>query len=211
MAEFPRDPFDQAKLDDGSMSVLLKHAREGDRVSREKLLAHVQRYLAFVANQQLDKGLQARMGPSDVVQQSMMRAVENLDQFRGNSLDAFRAWIRKILVNEARQMMRDQRALKRDVGREQRLPDDGEVNAHGMGNAVLTPGTRAIHRERSQAVNEAMARLSEPDRQVIQWRTWEGLSFEEIGKRLGITASAASRRWYRALIQFRKQMAEYDE
>ena len=37
----------------------------------------------------------------------MMRAVENLDQFRGETMDEFRGWLRQILVNEARQMKRD--------------------------------------------------------------------------------------------------------
>ena len=111
------------------MSVRLAAALDGNTQARSQLLADLKRYLDFVANRQFDQNLQAKMGPSDIVQQSMIQAVENLDQFQGKTMDEFRGWLRQILVNEARQMKRDLRAQKRDVHRERRLTDS---QSHGF-------------------------------------------------------------------------------
>ena len=189
------------------MSALLSQAREGDAQARSELLGDLQRYLSFVANKQFDRELQAKMGPSDIVQQSMLQAVDNLDQFRGETVAEFRGWLRKILVNQARQMKRDLHADKRDVEREQRLADSQSRELPGwMADSMPTPGTRAATDEQNDAIQRALSRLSAEDRQIIQWRSWEGLKLEEIAERLGVSVSTASRRWYQALVAFKEQL-----
>lgn len=54
-----------------------------------------------------------------------------------------------------------------------------------------TPGTQALIQERDDALRRALEQLPETDRQVIQWRNYELLPFEEIGVRLGKSAEAA--------------------
>jgi RNA polymerase sigma-70 factor (subfamily 1) len=147
------------------------------------------------------------MGPSDIVQQSMIRAVENLDQFRGKTMDEFRGWLRQILVNEARQMKRDLHAQKRDVHRERRLTDSQSHDFQGyLVDGMPTPGTNACCEEQAREIQAALARLSEEDRQIIQWRNWNGMDFDEIAERLDISLSTASRKWYRALVKFKNQL-----
>lgn len=111
--EHSSDPFEQSAWDDHSMNVLLSEARNGSAAARSRLMADLKRYLDFIANRQFDPTLQAKMGPSDIVQESMMRAVDNLDQFRGQTVEEFRGWVRQILINEARQMKRDLHSKKK--------------------------------------------------------------------------------------------------
>ena len=211
MSEFPflNDPFQQSRLDDLSMSALLQQARDGDRDAHSELMVQLQKYLAFVANHQLDPGLQAKMGPSDIVQQSMLRAVENLEKFRGETVDEFRGWLRQILVNEARQMKRNFRTDKRNAILELRLGDSKTNPAQpNLADSLPTPGTNAAADEQSLAIFAALQKLPEQDRFIIQWRNWDGLTFEEIAQRLDITVSGASRKWYRALVAFKEQFGD---
>lgn len=211
MTEPLRDPFEQSQLDDQSMSTLLQQARNGDHAAQNTLLDQLHKYLAFVANHQMDRELQAKMGPSDVVQQSMIRAVENLETFRGNTVNEFRAWIRQILVNEAKQVKRDFRAQKRDVFKERRIADSLAHGPVDLADSLPTPGTKALAEEQTRAIEVALEKLSEQDRQIIQWRNWDGLEFDEIANRLNISSSTASRKWYRALVAFKLHLAVDNE
>ena len=209
MSEFLNDPFEQSRLDDHSMSTLLKQAQDGDGEARGQLMSQLQKYLAFVAHHQVDPKLQAKMGPSDIVQQSMLQAVENLEQFRGKTVDEFRGWLRQILVNEARQMKRNYRTDMRNANLERRLGDSQTNQPHpNLADSLPTPGTNAAADEQSRAIANALEKLPEQDRLIIQWRNWEGLTFDEIAQRLDITVSSASKKWYRALVSFKEQFGE---
>lgn len=212
MTEPLRDPFEQSSLDDHSMSALLQKARDGDHSAQNTLMSQLRQYLVFVANQQLDKNLQAKVGPSDVVQQSMLCAVENLEQFQGTTVEEFRGWVRQILVNETRQAWRDYHTQKRDVARERRVTDSQPFGpGRFLADSLPTPGTQACAEEQAAAIQAALDRLPEVDRKIIQWRNWDGLPFEEIADRLDISSSSASRKWYRALIDFKKLLEEDHE
>ncbi len=189
------------------MNVLLSEARNGSAAARSRLMADLKRYLDFVANRQFDPTLQAKMGPSDIVQESMMRAVDNLDQFRGQTVEEFRGWVRQILINEARQMKRDLRAQKRNVDRERRLVDSQSKDIQAvLIDSLPTPGTNAAAEEQAVVIRAALQLLEEEHQQIIRWRNWEGLSFEEIANRLGVSVSTASRKWCQALVAFKEQM-----
>jgi RNA polymerase sigma-70 factor, ECF subfamily len=70
------------------------------------------------------------------------------------------------------------------------------------------PGERVLHRERADRVRAAIERLAEPQRVVVQLHRFEGLSFEEIGQVLGISAGAAKLRAFRAYEQLRVLLAD---
>ena len=62
-------------------------------------LARHQSYLRLLARIQLDPRLQGKIDPSDVVQQSLIKAHQNRDQFRGRTEAELLAWLRRILAN----------------------------------------------------------------------------------------------------------------
>ena len=189
------------------MNTLLTEARNGNPKARSQLMADLKRYLNFVANRQFDRDLQAKMGPSDIVQESMMRAVTKLNQFRGQSVEEFRGWVRQILVNEARQMKRELHTQKRDVDRERRFADSQSRDFQAiLFDSLPTPGTKAVAEEQNAVVQATLAELNEEQRQIIKWRNWEGLALDEIAKRLDVSVSTASRKWYQALVAFKEQL-----
>src|SRR5262245_61222726 len=90
----------------------------------EASLEQVRAWLRRAAAALLDSRLHGKVDPSDVVQDALLKAVANREQFRGQTEAERRAWLRRILANTLADAVR--RFLvgrKRDVGREQSLDE----------------------------------------------------------------------------------------
>jgi RNA polymerase sigma-70 factor, ECF subfamily len=55
-----------------------------------------------------------------------------------------------------------------------------------------------------------LAELSHDYRQVIRLRSWDRLSFVEIGEQLGCTADAARKLWLRAIERFERLWSAFE-
>lgn len=91
------------------------------------------------------------------------------------------AWLQKAAVYEAAMIAR------REARHRRRAREAGVVQS--------SPGTAAGEPD----LDQALASLSTPDRQVLLLHHFEKLRYEQIAKRLGISPAAAQRRGHRAL------------
>jgi RNA polymerase sigma-70 factor (ECF subfamily) len=78
-------------------------------------------YLLLLARGRLDSLAQAKVGASDVVQQTLLEAHRDRAQWRGRTAGEQAAWLRQILARNLANVVRDLRRDKRDVAREQSL------------------------------------------------------------------------------------------
>ena len=89
---------------------------------------------------------------------------------------------------------------KRQVSRERPI-------AHGpldepfpdLFHEAPSPSSLVAAAEQDAALRQALEQLPEDYRQVVGWRNYERLPFEEIGVRLGRSAGAARKLWIRAV------------
>lgn len=163
-----------------------------------------------MARYELSPELQHKIGHSDVVQQSCVRVIEGVEQFRGTSEGELRNWLKRILINEVKQAGRDLRAQKRDIRREVPFAGDSRMDLPPLqpADSQATPGTDALKRERIAAIRAAMLRLPEDYQQVIQMRNWQQLTFPEIAKRMQRSINATEKLWYRAVQRLRVELGD---
>jgi RNA polymerase sigma-70 factor (ECF subfamily) len=199
----PADPVDR----------WIEAARGGSADALGQALAYCRQYLLALANEELEPDLQAKVGASDVVEETFLEALHDFGQFQGRSENELLAWLRQILLHNLANLSRQYRDTdKRQIQREvvlggasaqellEALPDDGS-----------SPSGHAVRREQDEALQRALAQLPERFRSVIEWRTYERCSFEEIGRRMQRSAGAARKLWARAIERLQQIMGPDDE
>jgi RNA polymerase sigma-70 factor (ECF subfamily) len=187
----------------------MAQARTGDSAALGRLLDQHRLYLAVIARVQLDRGLQAKVDASDVVQETFLEAHRDFPQFRGETVGELVAWLRQILTrNLANQARHYRDTRRRDVRREQGLGATPGGSADGPAATISTPSQTAGRREALDLLADALVRLPDDYRQVIILRNLEELSFAEVAERMGKTVDSVKKLWARGLVHLRKQLPE---
>lgn len=160
----------------------------------ERFLGRYRSYLRLLARLQLDPRLRGKVDPSDVVQQTLLRAYENLDQFRGQSEAERAAWLRKILANNLIDTVRRFRAKARDVGLERTLERGVEQSSVRLEEWLAadgsSPSEQAMRQEELLQLSEALAQLPEDQQRALELKHLQGHSVEEISRQLGRSKAA---------------------
>lgn len=186
-------------------SQLLQHARLGSIEARNELFTQIRAYLTFVAVQEHHPRRGAKGSVSDIVQQTLLSATQEFQQFQGDSEYQFRHWLRRILLNLSNDHYRYVTAKRRDVRLEQPLATgDSTTLCVQPIDPHLTPCSEALSSEQIAVIQRSMAKLPSDLRQVLYLRNWERLSFSEIAAKIGVTTSVAAKLWYRALVELKQ-------
>jgi len=186
---------------------LVQRARSGCQEALGELIDSCRPYLLLIANQELEPTFAAKTGASDVVQDTLLSAQRCLDQFHGTDREELLAWLRGILLNDLRQTRRYYRSEGRQVEREVSLRQaDSNCTPPDPISSGDTPSSAAVIREQRRMLDAALQRLGEQDREIINLRSWQRLSFREIGARLELSADAARKRWSRAILKLQNQL-----
>jgi RNA polymerase sigma-70 factor (ECF subfamily) len=195
----------------GDASQWLPAARAGSNEALGQALESCRRYLLLVAERELDPGLRAKGGASDLVQQTFLEAQRDFGQFHGDSEAELLAWLKHLLRHNVGKFARAYRdTQKRGVGRETPLEGNGSTVGPGAGLAAdtPTPSGLAMQREQDEALERALERLPEDYRRVITFRYREERSFEEIGQLMQRSADAARKLWARAVERLQDELEE---
>lgn len=185
---------------------LVRRAKLGDEKAVEQLFAAHRGYLRKLIDLRMGKELAQRLDASDVVQETQMRAIERLSAYLENQEIEFRLWLRSQALDRIVELRRFHLgSAKRAVHREAKLSRDS--------SAMLvrrlcgdSPSEQVIRRETIQAVQEAIQRLREGDRELLLLRHFEGLSNNETAQVLGIEPATASKRFGRVLLKLHQQL-----
>jgi RNA polymerase sigma-70 factor (ECF subfamily) len=191
---------------------LLAEARRGRGDCLGALLELYRNYLYLLARTQIDLHLQARVNPSDLVQETFLEVCRHFHQFRGTSEKELLAWLRRILVRNLaglveKQLLAQKRDLRREVSLERQrsaLLDSAERFDAALGHSGSSPSAQAQRRELVTLVADQLTRLPAPYRDVIILRNLEGLAFKEVARRMNRTPGAVRVLWLRALDQLRQ-------
>jgi RNA polymerase sigma-70 factor (ECF subfamily) len=194
-------------------SDLIRRSREGEAAARELLFTRYRQYLKLLADMQLGRRLKARCEASDVVQLTLLEAHRDFGAFTGSHEGELLAWLRRILANnlfnEARYHAAKQRAASREVSLEQ-LHAGLESSSMNLSQCLAgdgpTPSTVALQHENAVLLADALSRLPQDYQTVLLLRIFEGLSAEDVAKRMSRTAGAVRMLQLRALNALRDEM-----
>jgi RNA polymerase sigma-70 factor (ECF subfamily) len=100
----------------------------------------------------------------------------------------------------------DKRRIAREVPLETAQTDP--ALAQSLVADQASPGARAARTEQEAALQSALERLPERMRQAVLWRHHEECSFDEIGRRLGLSNVAARKVWLKALAQLQAELKD---
>jgi RNA polymerase sigma-70 factor, ECF subfamily len=196
------EPADARSADD----LLIDRAAAGDSEALAELFGRYRKRLRSMVRLRLDRRLQGRVDPSDVLQEAYLDVVQQLPTYRAKPEMPFYLWLR---LTTGQRLMRMHRqhlgAAFRDAGREVSLhrgalPQASSVSLAAQLLGKMTSVSKAVERVETQLqLQAALNGMDELDREIIALRHFEELSNAEAAQVLGLEPSAASKRYIRAL------------
>jgi RNA polymerase sigma-70 factor, ECF subfamily len=190
---------------------VLKQAAQGDGQALGLLLSRHQNRLRRMIALRLDRRLQGRIDPSDVIQEAYLEASARLAEYLRNPAMPFFLWLRFLTGQKLVTMHRHHLGVQmRNAGQQVvlyhgPLPEasSAALAAQLLGHDVR-PSEAAILAEMKFRVREALDSMDRLDREVLALRHFEQLSRAEIAQVLGVSDSAAGKRYIRALERLRQ-------
>jgi RNA polymerase sigma-70 factor (ECF subfamily) len=188
---------------------LIERARAGDSQALGQLLELYRNYLTLLARLHLHRRLQSKVDPTDLVQESFLKAHRHYAQFRGHSEVELVGWLRQILVLNMANLVRHYYGTQgRNVRLECELADELERSSQvwnrGLVAKLSSPSQRAARREEAVLLADALAKLPADYRELIVLRHLQGLPFAEVARRMRRSVDSVEKLWVRALARLRR-------
>jgi len=202
------------RRDENDSAELCRRAAAGDQQAINELFARYRERLRAMVRLRLNRRLQGRVDPSDVLQEAYLEVCKGFPEYMQAPGLPFFLWLRHItgqkLIAVHRQHLG---AQMRDAGREVSLYRGALPQASSASLAAQLLGgftsasQAAVRAELQVQVQEALNSMDPLDREVLALRHFEMLSNEEVATVLGIKKSAASNRYVRALGRLKDMLA----
>jgi RNA polymerase sigma-70 factor (ECF subfamily) len=151
-------------------------------------LERYRHYLELLARLQLQPRFQSKLGASDIVQQALLKAIQNLGQYRGQSEAELAGWLRRILTNTLVDAVRELDAAKREVGLECAL-EAALAQSSARLEALLqsspaSPSEELARHHELLHLSKALAQLPQDQRQALELHYLQGCTVAAVAERM---------------------------
>jgi RNA polymerase sigma-70 factor (ECF subfamily) len=198
---------------------LMAKARAGEKDALGELCALYRNYLRMVVRTGLGPRLRERVELSDVVQEALVEVIRQFPQFTGQNEAALVGWLRRLVGQKLADLGRYHSRAKRSAGGPA-LPLDAPwepgaaVDSNAGGGRLLdmlalsqtSPSEAASRRELIVLLADALADLPEAEAEVLWLYHADGLSFEAIGERMGLSRKSIRGIWARGLKNLKRSL-----
>jgi len=175
---------------------LISRARVGDQEAIEGLFARHLKPLQRWASGRLPKWARGLADTDDLVQDTLLQTFKHLGDFESRRVGALQAYLRQAVLNRLRDELR----------RRARQPPAANIN--GLEDVTARSSLeQAIGRQAIEEYEDALARLSPGEREVIIARVELGYTYGELAEAMGKpSAEAARKAARRALLRLAEEM-----
>jgi len=181
-------------------TTLLRQAKAGDPLARNLLVKKHLPALRRWAHGRLPHSARDLIDTDDLVQVTMIRALDHLGSFEPRHAGAFLAYLRQILLNQIRD----------EIRRVSRRPDRDGLS-EDIVDTGLSPLDETVGREARRRYEKALLKLAPEQREAVVLRLELGFTYAEMAEALERpTANAARLLVTRALVRLAKEMRERD-
>jgi RNA polymerase sigma-70 factor (ECF subfamily) len=194
---------------------LEERVRAGDETALAELFARSQQRLLRMVRLRMDRRLQGRIDPADVMQEAWLDASRRLAEYAQKpELPPF-IWLRFLAEQRLVALHRFHLgAEKRNAAQEVSLHRGPSPSASSASLAskllgrLTSVSQKAIRAELRVRLQETLNGLDPLDREVLALRHFEELSNNETADVLGLSKAAASNRYVRALKRLKEALAQ---
>jgi RNA polymerase sigma-70 factor (ECF subfamily) len=179
-------------------SEYLVRSRSGDPVAQEELFSRWRPLLRLQARKLLGPDLSARVDPSDVVQDSLAQASQDLARFRGTTQGEWVAWLRCIVAGQAAKTHRFHHATQRSVNLEKPGVAAPLLDPH------VNPVVQLMEAEEAARLANAITRLPGAMQEVVIRRILEAEPNVSVARALGMAPKAVNALLVQGLDQLRR-------
>jgi RNA polymerase sigma-70 factor (ECF subfamily) len=193
---------------------LVLRARGGDTSARIELFERFRLPLHRMVALRLDRRLQGRLDPSDVLQEAFIHYSSRIEECVDKRPEYFFVWLRTLAAQTLVDLHREHLGTqKREVTQEVSLfrgalpeASTDSLAQHLLGR-LTSPSNAAVRAELQVRLQEVLNSLDPIDREILTLRHFEELSNGEVAATLQLSKTAASNRYVRALDRLREALS----
>lgn len=187
---------------------IIQQARKENPAAVNDLLDAYRNYLRVLAQLWLPDQLRNQLDPSDLVQETLVKAHRGFNQFQGTTEMELTGWLRRILSRALIDIVRKTGKASREISLDYEIDASGDRFHQLLANSGTSPSQNAGRRELGVLLADAMALLPDGQRQVITLRSLKELDWKDVAKTMDRTVSSVRAMWLRALSNLRIKLEE---
>ncbi len=206
------------KTQASGLDQLLRRAGRGDQQAWQTLVEmYSRRVYGLLLKQCGDREL-----AEEITQETFVKVVSHIDRYHEQG--KFEPWLFRIAMNRLRDEMRRRKRQARPMDMSSGRGDENEGSGAGLSwqavqdkivdrdeMAIGDPFDMASRKEQVELLKEAIAKLSDADREILYLRHTAGLRFAEIAEVLEQPLGTVLARGHRALGKLRKLLTQMEE
>lgn len=183
---------------------LVTLAKSGDKLAIEKLYEIYSERILRIVRLRMGNKLRSKMQSMDIVQEALFSSFRDMKNFVYKNEGDFLRWLSSIAENKIRDHLRKLGSSGRDISKEIPLDDSSPSKNDSFVPGIeptdtTTPSKIISRKEEHEKLEKAMQRLNPEYREVILLAEIEGLSYKQIGEKIGKSPDAARMLLARAL------------
>ena len=187
-----------------AMKTDLEQLMTGGEQAVADLLTQYRERLERMLDFRLNPRLRSRVDPADVLQEAYIEIARRIGDYLARPEVSFYVWARQITLQTLIGVQRRHFGQKRDAHQEVELPENSsDATSYSLAQALCaqntTPSRAALRAEEIEQLHSALATMDQTDQEVLAMRHFEHLSNQEVAEALGLSTTAASNRYVRAM------------